>query len=67
MTQATAESIVDAYGWAVELSVMDLPDEAKMKVDSLCDAIRDHLVLLLSEERKEVELLLSKPSKEVYA
>ena len=55
MTQATAESIVDAYGWAVELSVTDLPDEAKVKVDGLCDALRDHLVLLLSDERKEVD------------
>lgn len=56
MTQATAESIVDAYGWAVELSVMELPDEAKTKVDGLCDALRDHLVLMLSDERKEVTI-----------
>lgn len=49
MTRATAESIVDAYGWAVELSAMDLSDEARTKVDGLCDALRDFLALTLCD------------------
>ena len=55
MKRQTAESIVDAYAWAIELSVMGLPDGAQAKVDGLCDALRDYLALLLSDERKEVD------------
>lgn len=54
MKRQTAESIVDAYGWAIELDSMELPDGAKEKVDGLCDALRDYLALLLSDEREEV-------------
>ena len=49
MKESTAESLVDAYAWAVELSVMDLPDAAKVKVDGLLDAFRDFLAAELSE------------------
>ena len=52
MTEKAAESIIDAYGWAIELSVQDLPNSAKVKLDGLCDALRDHLVALLSDEGK---------------
>ena len=53
MKQATTESIIDAYGWAIELSVMELPSDAKAKVDGLCDAMRDYLILMLSDEKGE--------------
>lgn len=55
MKRQTAESVVDAYAWAIELDSMELPDGAKEKVDGLCDALRDHLILLLSDEREEVD------------
>ena len=50
MKESTAESLVDAYAWAVELSVMDLPDAAKAKIDGLLDAFRDFLATTLSEK-----------------
>lgn len=53
MKQETAESIVDAYGCAIELSVMDIPESARVKVDGLCDAMRDYLILMLSDEQKQ--------------
>ena len=55
MTERAAESIVDAYGWAIELSVQDLPNSAKVKLDGLCDALREHLIELLSDEGKVSE------------
>jgi hypothetical protein len=48
MTEKAAESIIDAYGWAIELSVQDLPNSAKVKLDGLCDTLRDYLIELLS-------------------
>ncbi len=53
MKQATVESVVGAYWRTIELSVMELPEDAKVKVDGLCDAIRDCLILMLSDERRE--------------
>jgi len=53
MTREAAESIVDAYGWAIELSVSkDLNETTRVKACALCDALRDHLVALLSDEGK---------------
>ena len=50
MKESTAESLVDAYAWAVELSVIEgMPDAAKAKVDGLLDAFRDFLAAELSE------------------
>ena len=49
MSQANAERIVDAYGWAIELDSMELPSEAKEKVDNICDCLRDYMILLLSD------------------
>lgn len=56
MKESTAESLVDAYAWAVELSVMELPDAAKTKVDGLLDALRDFLTTQLSEKGAGDEL-----------
>lgn len=53
MKRQTAESIVDAYGWAIELSNEQTPDSAKAKADGLCDALRDYLILMLSDEAGE--------------
>lgn len=43
-----AESIVDAYGLAIELANEQMPDGAKAKVNRLCDALRDFLIIMLS-------------------
>lgn len=48
MNRQTAESIVDVYGWAVELA-NEVEDKHKPKADGLCDALRDFLILSLSE------------------
>lgn len=50
MTRQTAESIVDAYGWAIELANEGMQGAAKAKADGLCDALRDFLILSLSDE-----------------
>ena len=54
MTKTTAESIVDAYGWAIELCG-DLEDgtSAKSKAEGLCDALRDFIILSLAEPRED--------------
>ena len=53
MTREAAESIVDAYGWAIELSVSkDVTETTRTKACALCDALRDHLVAQLSDEGK---------------
>ena len=53
MKRQTAESLVEAYRWLVELDNMELPDEALPKVVGLYDAVRDFLVLMLSDEAGE--------------
>ena len=51
MDRATAESIIDAYCWSVELMNEDgLSDSAKFKANGLYDALRDFLILTLSEK-----------------
>ena len=55
MKRQTAESLVEAYRWLVELDNMELPDEAIPKVVGLYDALRDLLVLMLSDEAGEDE------------
>lgn len=55
MKRQTAESIVDAYAWAIELGVMDLPDEAEPKLDGLVDALRDFVILSMSDEMEEAK------------
>lgn len=53
MDRATAESIIDAYCWSVELmseSEDELSDSAKVKANGLYDALRDFLILTLSEK-----------------
>lgn len=53
MTREAAETIVDAYGWAIELSVSEnVTETTRTKACALCDALRDHLVALLSDEGK---------------
>jgi hypothetical protein len=53
MTREAAESIVDAYGWAIELSVSkDLTETTRVKACGLCDALREYLVEILSDEGK---------------
>lgn len=54
MKESTAESLVDAYAWAVELSVMDLPDTASVKINGLLDAFRDFIVAELSERQEAI-------------
>lgn len=49
MRESTASSIVDAYGWAIELTGEGMSDTAKVKVDGLCDALRDYLIGLLTD------------------
>ena len=53
MKRQTAESIVDAYAWAIELSIEKLPEAAAPKLDGLLDALRDFIVLQLADERED--------------
>lgn len=53
MKRQTAESIVDAYAWAIELSCEELQQAAKPKLDGVLDALRDFIVLELSDEKED--------------
>ena len=53
MKRQTAESIVDAYARAIELSCEELQQAAKPKLDGVLDALRDFIVLELSDERED--------------
>ena len=53
MKREAAKSIVDAYGWSVELASENIQDAAKVKADGLCDAPRDYLISLLSDNESE--------------
>ena len=52
MKRQTAEGIVDAYAWAIELSCEELPEAATSKLDGLLEALRDFIVLQLADERE---------------
>lgn len=54
MTERTAESLVDAYGLAVELARDVEEGSAKRSAESLCDTLRDFLVLWMSEKREDI-------------
>lgn len=50
MTERTAESLVDAYGLAVELAHEIKENPAKRSAECVRDALRDFLVLWMSEK-----------------
>lgn len=59
MKRLTTENIVDAYEWSVMLA-MEVSEEphAGVNRDMACnlrDALREYLILLLTDERKEAD------------